>query len=99
MQFPWSPYPARLPRSVRQFYRFPRPLPEFEEDLEGAFRTGPPCHEEPVRAPCLETVSYAQLRLGFHKQHHLHRETDSSRFRSFSLDAKHQGWFRKAHNL
>src|ERR1039458_6278031 len=99
MQFPWHSYPARLPPPVQQFYRFPRPLPEFEEDLEAASRTGLPCHEEPVRGRYLEPEFYCPLRLDSSRQHHLHRETDSPRFRSCPPDAKHQGWFRKAHNL
>src|ERR1017187_6824410 len=99
MQFPWRPYPARLPHSVRQFCRFPPPLPEFEEDLEAASRIGLPCHEEPVRGRYLEAEFSSPPRLGFHRQHHLHRETASPRFRSSSLYARHQGWFRKARNL
>src|ERR1019366_7359744 len=93
------PYPARLPHSVRQFYRLPRPLPEFEEDLEAASRIGLPCHEEPVRGRCLEAEFSSPPRLGFHRQHHPHRETDSPRFRSSSLYARHRGWFRKERNL
>src|SRR6266705_7149718 len=99
MQFPWRPYPARLPPPVRQVYRFPRPLPEFEEDLEAASQTGLPCHEEPVRGRCPVPEFSSPLRLDSRRQHHLHRETDSSRFRSSSLYARHQGWFRKARNL
>src|SRR6202051_5248872 len=97
MQFPWRPYPATLPRPVRQFYRFPRLLPEFEEDLEAASRTDLPCHEEPVRGRYLEPEFSCPLLLDFSRQHTLHRETDSPpRFRSSSLYARHQGWFRKA---
>src|ERR1039458_7613382 len=99
MQFPWRPYPARLPRPVQQFYRFPRPLPEFEEDLEAASRIGLPCHEEPVRGRYLEPEFSFPPRLDSRKQHHLHRETGSPSFRSSSLYARHQGWFRKARNL
>src|ERR1039457_4388401 len=99
MQFPWHPYPARLPPPVQQFYRFPRLLPEFEEDLEAASRTGQPCREERVRGRCLEAEFSSPLRLDSRRQHHLHRETDSPRFRSSSLYARHQGWFRKARNL
>src|SRR5450755_438784 len=99
MQFPWRPHPATLPPPVRQFYRFPRPLPEFEEDLEAASRTGLPCHEEPARGRCPEPEVSCPLRLDSRRQHHLHRETDSPRFRSSLLYARHQGWFRKARNL
>jgi len=81
MQFLWLPYPARLPPPVRQFYRFPLPLPEFEEDLEA----GIPDKSAMLRRTRPRTVSgagiFCQLRLDSHKQHHLHRETGAPRFR------------------
>src|ERR1039458_6407463 len=42
MQFPWRPYPATLPPPVRQFYRFPRPLPELRKILKP--HPGQVCH-------------------------------------------------------
>src|SRR5208282_3527335 len=99
MQFPWRLCQATLPHPVRQFYRFSRPLPAFQEDLEAATRKGPPCPAPAVRGSYLESVSSAQPRLDSRRQHHQHREKDAVPLRSSSLAAIHQEWFRKARNL
>src|SRR5208282_969747 len=99
MQFPWRPCRARLPRPVPQFYRFSRPLPAFQEDLEAASRKGPPCPAPAVRGPCLESVSYAPPPLDSRRQRHPHRETDAAPFRSSSLAAVRQEWSLKARSL
>src|ERR1035441_8550353 len=99
MQFPWRPCQATLPHPVRQFYRFSRPLPAFQEDLEAASRKDPPCPAPAASGSYLELVSSAQLRLDSRTQHHLHRETDAAPLRSSSLAAIHQEWFPKARSL